>query len=146
VALGTRALINVDGPSAPQRYGFALSGNVARLKLNRDGSVAAYDSAGTMIGGFAAPWARDAAGQPVPTRFEVKGTSLVQVIEHRSRTFQYGVTADPFWLGLAIRACVKVHCERWMPGVVRRQYQNGHITPAVTNFLKQWFCAKTFIC
>lgn len=45
VALGTRALINVDAASAPERYEFALSGDVARLRLNADGSVAAFNAA-----------------------------------------------------------------------------------------------------
>lgn len=146
VALGTRALINVDGPSAPQRYEFVLSGNVAGLRRNDDGSAAAYDSAGTLVGGFAAPWARDAAGQPVPTRYEVRGRTLIQIIEHRSPTVQYGVTADPLWLALAIRACAKVRCYRWMPGYVRRQYLHGHINPAVVRWLRGWFCAKTGLC
>jgi hypothetical protein len=84
VAIGTRALINVTGPAAPQRYEFALAGKVSTLKLNDDGSVGAYDSAGRLIGGFTAPWARDATGRPVPTHYEVRGITLVQIIEHRS--------------------------------------------------------------
>ena len=119
---------------------------MAKLKLNADGSVAAYDAAGTLNGGFPAPWARDGNGRSVPTHFEVQGTTLVQVIEHRSAVYQYGVTADPFWLGLAIRACVKVRCYKWMPNYLERQFRYGHITSALTAWLKRWFCAKTFIC
>lgn len=71
---------------------------------------------------------------------------LVQFVEHRAGDFEYGITADPFWLGLAIKACMRVRCYRWMPGALERQFLHGHITVAVTKWLRGWFCAKTFIC
>ena len=92
------------------------------------------------------PGAVDAAGRPVATHFEVDGRTLVQIVKHRTRAFAYGVTADPFWLGLAIRACLAVRCYRWMPGYLQRQFLDGHITPAVAAFLRSWFCARTWIC
>lgn len=143
---GTRALINIDDASAPERYEFRLSGDVSRLQLNDDGSVAAYDSTDGLIGGFPAPWARDAAGRSVPTHYEVDGTVLVQLVEHRASNFEYGVTADPIWLGLAIKACMRVRCYSWMPGTLERQILHGSITSGVTQWLKHWFCAKTWIC
>lgn len=146
VAGGTRALINIDGPQAPEQYEFPMSGDVARLQKNDDGSVAAYDAEGVLVGGFPAPWARDANGADVPTYFEVDGTTLTQVIPHRGTDVAYGVTADPIWLGLAIRACIKVRCYNWMPGFVRTEFLNGHITASVRAFLAGWFCRKTFIC
>ncbi len=146
VAGGTRALINIDSASAPERYAFPMSGDVARLKHNQDGSVAAFDAAGALVGGFPAPWARDAAGRSVPTHYEVHGRTLVHVVKHRSARAQYGVTADPVWLGLAIKACQKVKCWKWLPNSLERQMKYGHITPAVQAFLKTWFCKKTFIC
>lgn len=146
VAGGTRALINIDNAHAPERFAFPMSGEVASLRKNGDGSVAAYDSKGELVGGFAAPWARDANGADVSTHFEVDGTTLTQVISHRSSDVAYGVTADPIWLGLAIRACVRVACWRWMPNYVRTEYMYGHITSSVRVFLGGWFCRQTWVC
>lgn len=90
-----RALINITGPEAPERYEFPFGGQVASLQLQPDGSVLTLDAAGEPAGTVAAPWARDAAGREVPTHFEVQGTVLIQVVEHVGRGFQYGITADP---------------------------------------------------
>ncbi|GAA1738541.1 hypothetical protein GCM10009734_50570 [Nonomuraea bangladeshensis] len=143
---GVRTLVNIDSAAAPERYEFRLNGDIARLVLNADGSVAAYDRKSLLIGGFAKPWARDALGRAVPTRYETMGTTLVQVVEHRGDTYTYGITADPLWLGLAIRACIAVRCYRWWPKRVAREFQYGHITPAVKALLRAWFCKETFIC
>lgn len=146
VAGGTRALINIDNAQAPERYEFPMGGDVSSLRENPDGSVAAYDAAGQLVGGFAAPWARDANGADVPTHFEVDGTTLTQVIPHRSLNVAYGVTADPIWLGLAIRACIKVRCYNWMSNAVRTEFLHGHVTASVRGFLAAWFCRTTWIC
>lgn len=45
----------------------------------------------------AAPWAYDANSKTVPTHYEVNGTKLTQIIEHKNGGFAYGITADPFW-------------------------------------------------
>jgi hypothetical protein len=37
------------------------------------------------------------AGREVPTHYEIDGTTLVQVIDHRGGDWQYGITADPNW-------------------------------------------------
>lgn len=44
-----------------------------------------------------ASWALDANGKPVPTHYEVNGTTLTQVVEHAAGT-AYPVVADPsYW-------------------------------------------------
>lgn len=91
---GMRALISISSPDAPREYPFALEGDVTSLKLESDGSVTAYRGE-TPVAHVATPWAVDAAGAQVPTWFEVDGTSLVQVVDHRSGDFEYGITADP---------------------------------------------------
>lgn len=146
VGIGTRALVNIDSADAPERYEFDLSGDVASLRVNLDGSVAAFDADGALVGGFTAPWARDADGKDVPTRYDVEGTTLVQYVYHREAGVKYGVTADPVWLGLAIRACMKVQCWKWMPNFTRTEFLHGHMTASVRAFLFGWFCRKTFIC
>ena len=64
-----------------------------------DGGGALYlDRQGGIVVGAVTPWAVDAAGAAVPTRFEVRGDSLVQVVDHRRAGVTYPVVADP-WLG-----------------------------------------------
>lgn len=44
---------------------------------------------------IAPAWARDAAGRKIPTHFEVNGTTVSQVVEHRGVGVSYPVVADP---------------------------------------------------
>jgi len=94
---GVRALVHIDGPSAPERYSFTIGGDVKKLYVLSDGSVAATDADGSALGVLAAPWATDANGTAVPTHYEVDGTTLTQVVEHKDGSYSYGITADPHW-------------------------------------------------
>jgi len=76
-----------------------LQGTVRSLggEPEDDGSVLASRADGTAIGRVAKPWARDANGAEVPTHFEIAGTTLTQIIDHRSGPYAYPIVADPFW-------------------------------------------------
>ncbi|MFE7196542.1 hypothetical protein [Microbacterium oxydans] len=52
------------------------------------------DETGEVLGSFAAPWAKDSAGKDVPTRYELNGQTLTQVVDHDSSS-TYPVVADP---------------------------------------------------
>lgn len=94
---GLRTLITIDDSSAPERYAFPIAGDVDRLDAPGNGSVIAYDASGTAIATLAEAWAVDAEGRVVPTHFEIRGTTIVQVVEHRGEGFAYPITADPWW-------------------------------------------------
>lgn len=95
-AEGLRALITIESPNAPERFPFPVGGEVAQLVGQDDGSVLALDADGVLVTSLAPPWARDADGKDVPTRYELEGTTVVQVVDHRSGTYAYGITADPW--------------------------------------------------
>lgn len=95
IAAGVRTVVQIDAPDAPERYRFALSGDVVRLEAQLDGSVTGYDAEGEPVVYIAPAWARDANGREVPTSYEIEGTTLVQIVHHRSRHWAYPVTADP---------------------------------------------------
>jgi hypothetical protein len=59
------------------------------------------DSANNLIGGFGSPWAKDANGALVATHFEIRGSDLVQVVNHNVSGVTYPVVADPY-LGRAM--------------------------------------------
>lgn len=92
---GMRALVYLDSPEAPERYEFQFGGDAAELKLSGDGSVTVLDSRGEHLVSVEAPWAVDANGSNVPTHFEILGTSLIQIVEHRGSGYAYGIVADP---------------------------------------------------
>jgi len=96
-AEGMRALIHIDSADAPERYEFEMGGDVAALEPAPGGGVVALNADGEAIAIAPAPWAVDADGVDVPTHFEIEGTELIQVVEHRDGDFAYGIVADPWW-------------------------------------------------
>jgi hypothetical protein len=46
-----------------------------------------------VVATVATPWATDANGAPVPTHYEINGSSIVQIVDHHGAA--YPVTADP---------------------------------------------------
>lgn len=62
------------------------------LLLLDDGSVSVSDADG-FLGGIEAPWAIDAAGQSLPTHYEISGSTLTQIVDTTGASFP--VVADP---------------------------------------------------
>ena len=92
---GFRALVHIESPEAPERFDFNFSGAVDRLEGDDSGGVVAYSADEQAIALINAPWARDANGKSVSTHFEITGTTLTQVVQHRGGDWAYGITADP---------------------------------------------------
>ncbi|KZX22314.1 hypothetical protein [Rathayibacter tanaceti] len=106
-ATGLRSLVYIEDSSAPERYDFNFN-DASRLQVLPDGAVAVLgEPEGTeepLLGVVAAPWAKDLNGQSVPTHFEVEGTTLTQVVEHKEGNYAYGIVADPDWNACAAGA------------------------------------------
>ncbi|MQA36040.1 hypothetical protein GCU49_21140, partial [Modestobacter roseus] len=86
----------ISSAAAPTRYEYEMSlPPTARMTRLADGSVEIRGTNGTLIGAVSAPWAKDVNGTGVPTRYEVIGTTLVQVVEHTKMSYAYPVVADP---------------------------------------------------
>lgn len=85
----------IENADAPTRYDYPISlPEASSLVLLEGGAAVVDDSTGETLGSFAAPWAKDAAGRDVPTRFEVNGSTLTQIVDHHS-SFAYPIVADP---------------------------------------------------
>ena len=100
------ALLVIDNHEAPGEYRFKNAvpeGHSAELQP--DGSVKLFDSDGNESGGIASPWAIDANGEKVPTRYTLDGTTLIQAIDHEGAA--YPVAADPAWF-IAIAVAVRL--------------------------------------
>lgn len=85
----------IGSATAPTRYDYPIDLPDASSLVLRDGGAAVIDDeTGEVLGSFAAPWAKDSAGKDVPTRYELNGQTLTQVVDHDS-SFTYPVVADP---------------------------------------------------
>ncbi len=105
---GAQLLTVLGSKHAPNSIEFELDlPNDATLTQQPDGSIwINTDSFGAEI---KTPWAIDADGNPINTRYEINGRTLVQVIETNTNT-AFPVVADPAWapiLALAAKQCAK---------------------------------------
>ncbi|MFF4509297.1 DUF2599 domain-containing protein [Streptomyces sp. NPDC001401] len=89
------------GNSAPSEFAYPVDVPAGgRLALTKGGGILVLDARGLPRGGFSAPWAKDATGRSVPTHYEVRGDTVVQVVPH-DRSTSYPVVADPWlWIDL----------------------------------------------
>ncbi|MDE0700705.1 MAG: hypothetical protein F4Y27_08205 [Acidimicrobiaceae bacterium] len=98
------ALVNNDGFSvlvellsreSDREYAFDVGvPEGAMLILTDEGSVDVLGNDRYTIGSFETPWALDAEGREIPTRFEVEAKTITQIIETDENTV-YPVVADP---------------------------------------------------
>lgn len=107
---GTQILVGVESAAAPTRYDFALDAPAGFTpRILPDGSAEVANARGEVAARVEAPWAVDARGRRVPTRFELSGGSLTQIVDHHAADFAYPVVADPKvkFCDLRTAACVK---------------------------------------
>ncbi len=64
------------------------------IRVNANGTASIVDADGYEVSRMAAPWAYDANGRPVPTRYVVRGGQLVQQVYADADT-AYPILADP---------------------------------------------------
>ncbi len=90
----------IVGISAPTSFSYPLSLPAGgRALVSSAGLVLILDSQGQYAAAVAPPWAVDAKGVKVPTRFELRGNLLVQSVDHQTNKVTYPVVADP-WFGV----------------------------------------------
>ncbi|TFC01465.1 hypothetical protein E3O42_10115 [Cryobacterium adonitolivorans] len=97
----------ISNSAAPTRFDYPLS-LPEGATIEEDGSGGFVISDATqVIAVIAAPWAKDANGADVATRYELSGTTLTQVVDHSVGGVAYPVVADPkataLWWGIAIK-------------------------------------------
>lgn len=94
----TRVLTILNGADSPTEYSYSVSLPVGgKIVKSEDGGILVFSKDGSLIGGFAAPWAVDADGKKIPTHYDIRDNSVVQVVEHLGNNTHYPVVADP-WL------------------------------------------------
>lgn len=93
---GARSLIEIESIHAPREYVYPVdAGEGVVLTVQPDGGVLGTRGEHLVLV-VPAPWARDAAGAVVPTRYEVRGTDLVQIVDF-TPAHTFPIIADPLW-------------------------------------------------
>ena len=104
---GVRVLVVLNDRSAPTEISFPVNVPAGgTITPNESGGLIVTDLHGALVGGFDAPWAHDADNRAVATHYDVRGQTVVQVIEHTSGDLQYPVVADQ-WLFKALISSAK---------------------------------------
>jgi hypothetical protein len=105
----------IDSATAPTRYPYELT-LPAGTEIVASGDVLLFVDDEKLVGGLAPAWAKDADGRDVPTRYEINGLTITQVVEHNGANFTYPIVADP-WLGVALFSRITVDTYRSQPRV-----------------------------
>lgn len=97
--LGGGIAINtiINSSDAPTSYKYDLTyPSDAVVTQVEDGGIIISSSSGDLISIIANPWAKDANGTDVPTRFIISEGILTQEVDHTSGEFTYPIVADPY--------------------------------------------------
>ena len=88
-------LTTIEDADAPSSYSYEFDvPSGASLALTSDGGAQVATDEGVVTATIDAPWAVDANGAPVPTHYEVDGTTLTQIVDFDAST-AFPVVADP---------------------------------------------------
>jgi hypothetical protein len=99
----TQQFVHISDPEAPTTFTYRLKPGIIARSAPSGGAVL-MSSSGQILANVPAPWAKDAQGKLVPTRFKVSphGTSIAKIVEHHSSNVAYPVVADPIMIWVAI--------------------------------------------
>ncbi len=109
---GVQVSTVLESPQADHSFTYPLTLPAgAHIESTPDGGVVFLGGDGTLVGGFAPPWAKDSEGKDVGTRYEIRGDSVVQ---HVDAATSYPVVADPYlWVDLISSASWVHYSEGW---------------------------------
>lgn len=98
---GVQMLTTIASADAPESFSYQVDvPQGGAITLADDGTAVISDAEGSPLITTTAPWAVDANGTSVPTRYEVDGNNLIQVVDHTTGDFAYPIVADPtYWWG-----------------------------------------------
>lgn len=123
LADGVRIQTVINSRQAPSTYDYRLDPGITAV-INADGSVDLLFVAEGLsigVGHIDTPWAIDAHGVSVPTRFIVADGNLTQVVDHGTTGVAYPVVADPKYQG----DCGIVTCTARFDRATTRDIRDG---------------------
>ncbi|WP_157509631.1 hypothetical protein [Leifsonia sp. Root4] len=105
-------VINAATAPTDYSYSFVLPSSATIVS---SGDALLFVDGDKLLGGLAPAWAKDAAGRDVPTRYEVEGATVTQIVEH-DQSYSYPVVADP-WIGINLFSSITVDSYNSQPRV-----------------------------
>lgn len=93
-----KVLTVLHSSEAPLTFTYVLSGDsISSLELTPSGGIVAKSPQGEIAALVLPPWATDAEGVDVPTRYRISGSrQFEQVIDHTGGEYAYPIVADPY--------------------------------------------------
>lgn len=92
-----RVVTVIRGDEAPSEFAYPVDVPAGgSIKIGQGGGVLVKGPDGLLQGGFAPPWAKDNLGRDVATHYELRRSTVVQVVSHHGAA--YPIIADP-WMG-----------------------------------------------
>ncbi|AOX46625.1 hypothetical protein BJP65_13115 [Microbacterium sp. BH-3-3-3] len=88
----------LNDSSAPESFEYTLKldeGDVL-VSAGEGGGFGVFDAAGSPRVLGAEPWAKDANGVEVATRYEIVGDMVIQHVDHHAANYAYPIVADPY--------------------------------------------------
>ncbi|MGV9183996.1 hypothetical protein [Arcanobacterium canis] len=100
-------LTTIADANAPTEYRYDIAVQNGQKLEMVDGTPAVVDENGSLELVVQAPWAVDAHGNAVPTRYEIEGNVLTQVVDHQTLSADaYPVVADPIVVPAWLLRCL----------------------------------------
>jgi hypothetical protein len=101
-------LINIKSSDAPKKYEFSIKNAVGMEPISNGEIFRLFDQEGETVSWLSKPWAIDAMGVSVPTRFEFRNGTLIQFVDFDASQHAFPVLADPYlWIDLISTVEVK---------------------------------------
>lgn len=94
-----RVLSVIGSADAPTRFDYPIGiEGGGSITANEDGGFTVLDAAGEELSRADTPWAHDAKGATISTRYEISGNTVTQVVDTAGlKAEQFPVVADPIW-------------------------------------------------
>jgi len=96
----------IENANAPTRYEYGLSLREGQSLQLIDGSPSVINADQSLEYVVADSWAKDATGANVSSRYEIEGSTLVQVVQHDVAGTTYPVVADPIFIPFWVYKCL----------------------------------------
>ncbi len=103
---GVQMLTTITSADAPEHLEYDVDLGVGESLRSTEDGAAVVAADGTVLAVVADAWALDADGDPVATHYEIEGSTLIQVVDHRAAGVAYPVVADPIWIAPWVFKCL----------------------------------------
>lgn len=97
----------ISSKEAPTQYEYEIDlPEGGSLAQDSNGSINIYNGDQELISVVGSPWAYDANGKSVPTKYSISGNKIIQIVEHQQEDVAYPVVSDPIFISAWAHRCL----------------------------------------